>query len=389
MNVKDGRASGFTETLDLARSLTPDPSPGGRGERRAEMVGQPFPKLSISAALTRRVGADASRRSTRREFLLIALGAGALAAPLASFAQQQGRVRRIGFLGVSSASGYESRVAALRAGLRDLGYVEGKNIAIEFRWAEGKYERLPQLAAELVRSKVDVIVTYGTPGTLACKQATSTIPIVMATAGDAVATSLVASIARPGGNVTGSTFFNPELAAKRLELLRESLPRMRRVAALINPGNPAIGPVLQAMEPTAKSLKLELQKVEVRAPEAFDSVFSTMVAGRVDAVVVVEDGMLNANAKRIADLSVGKRLPLIGAPELAEFGALMAYGVDQLPMFRRAAFFVDKILKGAKPGDIPIERATKFEMILNLKTAKAFGIKFPQSILVRADRVIE
>lgn len=325
---------------------------------------------------------------TRRE-LLIAIGTGALAAPLASFAQQQGKVRRIGFLGVSTASGYESRIAALRAGLRALGYVEGTNVVIEFRWAEGKYERLPQLAAELVRSKVEIIVTYGTPGTLACKQATSTIPIVMATAGDAVATSLVASIARPGGNITGSTFFNPELAAKRLELLRESLPRTRRVAALINPGNPAIGPVLQAMEPTAKSLKLELQKVEVRAPEELESVFSTMVAGRVDAVVVVEDGMLNANAKRIADLSVGKRLPLIGAPELAEFGALMAFGVDQLPMFRRAAYFVDKILKGAKPGDIPIERATKFEMIVNLKTAKAFGVKFPQSILVRADKVIE
>jgi putative ABC transport system substrate-binding protein len=323
-----------------------------------------------------------------RRRILIGLGAGALAAPLATFAQQ-GKVRHIGFLGVSSAAGYESRIAALRAGLRELGYVEGTNLAIEFRWADGKYERLPGLAAELVRSKVEIIVTHGTPGTLACKQATSTIPIVMATAGDAVATSLVASIARPGGNITGSTFFNPELAAKRLELLRESLPHMRRVAALINPANPAVGPVLQAMEPTAKSLKLELQKVEVQAPEQFESVFSAMVAGRVDAVVVVEDGMLNANAKHIADLSVGKRLPLIGAPELAEFGALMAYGVDQLPIFRRAAFFVDKILKGAKPGDIPIERATKFEMILNLKTAKAFSIKFPQSILVRADRVIE
>lgn len=325
---------------------------------------------------------------SRREFL-IAGGAGVLAVPLACFAQQQGKPRRIGFLGASSASGYASRVEALRAGLRELGYVEGKNIAIEFRWADGKYERLPGLAAELVQLKVDVIVTYGTPGTLACKQATTTIPIVMASAGDAVTTGMVASIARPGGNITGSTFYNPELAAKRLELLKEILPRMRRAAVLINPGNPGMAPVVKALESNAKALKVELQQVGVRGPEEFESAFSAMAAGRVEAVVVVEDGMLNANVRRIAELAAAKRLPAAGMPELAEAGGLMAYGVDQLQMFARAAYFVDRIFKGTKAGDIPIERATKFETIVNQKTATALGIKFPQAILVRADKVIE
>jgi ABC-type uncharacterized transport system substrate-binding protein len=326
---------------------------------------------------------------TRRKFLFVS-GAAlcALTVPLAPLAQQ-GKVRRIGFLGASSASGYAPQVEALRAGLRELGYVEGKNISMEFRWAEGKYEQLPELAAELVRLKVDVIVTHGTPGTLACKQATTIIPIVMASAGDAATTGMVASIARPGGNITGSTFYNPELAAKRLELLKEILPRMRRAAVLINVGNPGMAPVVKALEPAAKALKLELQQVAVRGPEEFESAFSAMVAGRIDAVVVIEDGMLNANALRIAQLAAAKRLPAVGMPELAEAGGLMAYGVDQLRMFRRAAYFVDRIFKGTKAGDIPIERATKFETILNQKTAKALGIKFPQAILVRADRVIE
>ena len=327
--------------------------------------------------------------NTRRK-LLLAGGAGlcALAAPLASLAQQR-KVRRIGFLGASSASGYAPQVEALRAGLRDMGYVEGKNIVIEFRWADGKYDRLPELAAELVRLKVDVIVTHGTPGALACKQATTTIPIVMAVAGDVATTGMVASIARPGGNITGSTFYNSELAAKRLELLKEILPRMRRAAVLINSANPGMEPVLKAMEPVAKALKLDLQQVGVRGPEEFESAFSAMVAGHIDAVVILEDGMLNANIRRIAELAAGKRLPAIGLPELAKAGGLMAYGVDQLQMFRRAAYFVDKIFKGTKAGDISIERATTFETILNLKTAKALGIKFPQSILVRADKVIE
>jgi len=327
---------------------------------------------------------------TRRDFL-IAGGAGLylLAGPPASFAQSSGRIRRIGFLGTGTAAGMAGWLEALRGGLRELGYVEGRNLSIEYRWADGKYERAPELAAELVRLNVEVLVTHGTPGTRAAKGATATTPIVMATAGDAVLVGLVASLARPGRNVTGSTFFNPELAAKRLELLREALPRVTRVAVLINPDNPAMGPVLQAMRPTAKSLKLDLQSIEVRGPADFEKGFKAMADKHVGAVVIVEDGMINANIQAVAALATGLRLPSIGMPELAEAGGLMAYGVNFSEMYRRAAVFVGKILKGAKPGDLPIERATKFETVLNQKAAKALAITFPRSVLVRADRMIE
>ena len=326
---------------------------------------------------------------TRRR-LVIALGAGALAAPLASFAQQQpAKVARIGFLGAGYAIGQMAPVEALRASLRDLGYVEGKNIFIEYRWADGKYDRLPDLAAELVRLKVDVLVTYGTPGTRAAKQATTTIPIVMATSGDAVAVGLVASLARPDGNVTGLTFFDPELSAKRLELLKEAMPRLTRVAVLLNPDNPAKGPSLQAMGITAKSLKVGLQQFDVRGPNEFERAFSAMAKGRVNAVWIHQDPMLYANIKVIANLAAKQRLPSIGFPEFAEAGGLIGYGVNFLELYRRAAVFVDKILKGAKPGDLPVERPTKFELVINLKTAKALGIKIPQTLLQRADKVIE
>jgi putative ABC transport system substrate-binding protein len=321
--------------------------------------------------------------------LLIAIAAGSFAAPFGSLGQQPAKVRRIGFLGTGTAAGMASWVEALRAGLRELGYAEGRNIAIEYRWADGKYERAPALAQELVRLNVEVLVTHGTPGTRAAKAATTTIPIVMATAGDAVLVGLVASLARPGGNVTGSTFFNPELAAKRLELLKETLPRITRVAALVNPDNPAMGPVRQAMEPTAKALKLELQPFEVRRAGDLESAFSAMAAKHIGGVVIVEYGMINANAAAIGALAAKTRLPAIGFTELAQAGGLMAYGVSFPEMYRRAAVFVDKILKGAKPGDLPIERPSRFETVVNLKTAKALGITIPQSVLVRADRVIE
>jgi putative ABC transport system substrate-binding protein len=324
-----------------------------------------------------------------RRKLLVALGAGTLAAPLTSFAQQKGKVWRIGFLGPTSASGIAPRVEALRAGLRDLGYVEGKNIVIEFRWAEEKYERLPELAAELVRLKVDVIVTYTTPGILSAKSATTTIPIVMAIASDAVAQGLVASLARPGGNVTGMTGFIPEVTAKRLELLKDAFPRTRQVAVLFNSDNPAQIASLRAMEATAASLKLELQQFGVRGPGEFDSVFAAMAKRRVDAVVTTDDPVLVANFGAIAKLAAKMRLPSIGLPELAEAGGLMAYGTSRLDTFRRAAYFVDRILKGAKPADLPVEQPTRFETVLNLKTAKALGIQFPQAVLARADRVIE
>jgi putative tryptophan/tyrosine transport system substrate-binding protein len=325
-----------------------------------------------------------------RRKLLVALGVGALATPLTAFAQQKGKVWRIGFLGTASASGYAGRVDALRAGLRDLGYVEGKNIVIEFRWAEGKYERLPELAAELVRLKVEIIVAQGTPGILAAKNATTTIPIVMPASADPVAVGLVASLARPGGNVTGMTGFGPEGAAKRLELLKDALPRTRLVAVLLHPDNPVgMKVTFPAMEVTAKSLKLELQQFLVRGLGEFDSAFAAMAKRRVDAVVSTDDPVLVANAVAIAKLAVKMRLPLVGIPEFAEAGSLLAYGVNRLDLFRRAAYFVDKIIKGTKPGDIPVEQATRFETVVNLKTAKALGVTIPQSFLLRTDRVIE
>jgi putative ABC transport system substrate-binding protein len=282
-----------------------------------------------------------------------------------------------------------SRIDALRAGLRELGYVEGKNIAIEYRWAEGKYDRLPQLATELVQLKVEVIVTHGTPGTRAAKQATSTIPIVMAVSGDAVLTGLVASMARPGGNVTGSTFFSPEITAKRLELLKETLPGLSQVAVVVNPGNPLASTHLKGTAPVAKSLKVGLHSVEARSPAEFESAFGAMATKQVDGVVVTDDTILVANAKALADLALKRRMPLIGGAEFAEAGGLIAFGANIPAMYGHAAVLVGKILKGAKPADLPIEQATKFEFVVNLKTASALKLKIPQSILVRANRVIE
>ena len=288
-----------------------------------------------------------------------------------------------------TADDYGNQLDALRQGLRDLGYVEGNNIVIEYRWAEGKYDRLPELAAELVRLDVSVIVTHGTPGSLAAKRATSTVPIVMAIIGDAIATGLVQSIARPGANITGSTFFFPELNAKRLEFLKEAMPRIRRVGVLVNPDNPAYLPALKAMEAAAKSLQLEIHPFAVKEPGQFASAFSAMAERRMEAVEVVDDRMLIANGTTIANLAITRGLPVIGGRDITDGGGLMAYAVDFAPMYRRAASFVDKILKGAKPADLPVEQATKFELVVNLKTAKALGLTVPATVLARADEVIE
>jgi ABC-type uncharacterized transport system substrate-binding protein len=303
--------------------------------------------------------------------------------------QQVERVYRIGFLGTSSAVAQANRVEALRAGLRDLGYMEGKNIVIEFRWAEGRSDRLPDLAAELARSTVDVLVTGGTPAILAAKQATTTIPIVMAGSGDAVASGLVASLARPGGNVTGSTDSVPELMVKVLELLKEIMPRTRRVAVLVVPRNPSLTPVLQALENAAGSLRVEVQKFETREPREFEGAFGRMATSRVDALVVTTDYLFNDNIRMIADLAAKRRLPAAGAKELAEAGGLIGYGLNFPEMYRRVAYFVDKILKGAKPQDLPVHQPTKFDLIVNLKTAKALGLRIPPSLLARADHVLE
>jgi putative ABC transport system substrate-binding protein len=305
--------------------------------------------------------------------------------------QPPARIARIGFLGVASASAPASvaRVAALRTGLRDLGYVEGKNLTIDFRWAEGKHGRLPELAAELVRLKVDVIIAQGTPGASAAKQATTTIPIVVPIVADPVSTGLVASLARPGGNVTGLTWFSHEVSAKRLELLRDALPRTKRVAVLINPDNPSNAPILRAMELAAGSLKLEIPQFGARGPGELEGVFATMVAKRVDALTIIDDAMLIGNARAIATLAVRNRLPLIAFTEVVEAGGLMGYGASFPGMFQHAATYVDKILRGARPGDLPVERATKFELMINLKTARTLGLTLPPAFLQRADQLIE
>jgi putative tryptophan/tyrosine transport system substrate-binding protein len=323
----------------------------------------------------------------RRAFIAGLVGAAAWS--IAARAQQAGKVFRIGFLGSPSAASLPERIEAFRAGLRNLGYQEGRDITIEYRWADGRLDQLPVLAAELVRLNVDVIVTHGHPGILAAKQATATIPIVMALSGDAVASGLVSNIARPEGNVTGLTFFTPELAVKRLELLKESVPGLTEVGVLLNPANPISDPILPAMEVAAQSLKLELAQFAVRNPAEFEGSFAEMAARRVGALVVLEDSMLIAHAQAIANLALQQRLPSIGFSEFAIAGGLMAYAVNFPDMFRRAAAYVAKILKGAKPGDLPVEQPTKFETILNLKTAKAIGFDVPTALLLRADEVIE
>jgi putative ABC transport system substrate-binding protein len=305
-------------------------------------------------------------------------------------AQQPAKLPTIGLLGAASASSYAPFVDAFRQGIRDRGYVEGKSVAVEYRWAEGKYDRLPDLAAELVGLKVDVILTHGTPGTQAAKQATATIPIVMTVVGDPVGSGLVASLARPGGNITGTSILAPEVGGKRLELLKEALPRVSRVAVLANADNAVHGLTVNFIEKLAPTLKTHLQQVQVRAPSEFDKAFSSMVAKRADALFVLEDAMLNDRAKQIADRAVKSRLPtMFGFGGAVDVGGLMAYEASWSDLWRRSATFVDKILRGAKPAELPIEQASRFQLVINLKTAKQIGVTIPQSVLFRADKVIK
>ncbi len=325
----------------------------------------------------------------RREFITL-LGGAMAAWPLVAQAQQAGKVARIGFLGATSPAGYGARVEALRAGLRELGYIEGTNLVLEYRWAEGNYDRLPALLAELIRSNVDIIVTHGTPAALAAKQATASIPIVVGIIGDPVASGVVGSVARPGGNITGSSFFSPELDAKRVELLKEAMPQLTRVATLINPDNPVYaGPQGHVPEQTARSLDLHLQRFGVRATNELEGAFENMQRQGAQAVSVADDALLQENIAVIAALANKARLLSIGSREFARAGAVIGYGIDFVAALRRAAVFVDKILKGSKPADLPIEQASKFEFVLNLKSAKALGLELPTAILLRADEVIE
>ena len=325
--------------------------------------------------------------STRRRLLVAA--AMALAVPRPLFAQAPSKVVRVGFLVATTRSGYATRIEGVRAGLRELGYVESKNLAIEYRFADDRYERLAALAAELVALKVDVLLTGGTPSAQALKRVTATIPIVVGAISDPVATGLVPSLARPGGNITGTMFFVQELGAKRLEMLRQALPGLKRIAVLMNADNASMPPVEREMRAAAQRLGVELQRHDVRAPADFERAFAAMTAGSAEALVIVEDAMLNANSRALGAAATAKRLVSIGAPEVAEGGGVFAYGVNQVEMFRRAAHFIDKIVKGAKPAELPIERVSTFELTVNMKAAKALALAVPQPVLIRADRVIE
>jgi putative tryptophan/tyrosine transport system substrate-binding protein len=325
---------------------------------------------------------------TRRQFLAT-LGAGVtLTGPLPALAQPAG-MRRVGILVPAPRAGYEDRLQALRGGLRDLGYVEGRNVTYEYRSSEGRYELFPTLVAELVAMKVDVIVTGGTPASLAARKATTTIPIVIGAISDPVATGLVPSLARPGGNITGLMFFVAELCAKRLELLKQVLPRVKRVAALMHPDNASMAPVQLEMAQAGGALGVEVIRFDARASSEFEDVLSAMVARRADAVVIVEDALFNVHAGRLGALATTKRLPSIGLDSVALGGGLLSYGVNQIDMFRRAATYIDKIFKGARPADLPIERSSTFDLIVNLRTARQLGIAVTPEIRLRANQVIE
>jgi putative ABC transport system substrate-binding protein len=326
----------------------------------------------------------------RREF--IALVGGAIWCPTGVRAQQQtGKVHRIGFLGVTSPSDRPSLLDAFRQGLRELGWVEGQNIVIDYRFAEDRLDRLPDLAAELVRLKVDIIISFGTQGVTAAKNATATIPIVMIGVRDPVGIGLIASLARPGGNVTGvSGSAGLEIVTKQLELLKETVPKAHRVAILSNPANAYHQLAIREVSVAAGSLGVQLRLLEARGPNEFDGAFAAMAKERVGALLVVSDVIFNNHRTRLADLAARSRLPAAyGVRESVEAGGLMSYGTSFLDLHRRSAAYVDKILKGAKPADLPVEQPTKFELVINLKTAKALGLTVPPTLLARADEVIE
>ena len=313
-----------------------------------------------------------------------------LAAPLDAQAPQSAKIAQIGFLSLSSPSGVALWRQAFRQGLTDLGWVEGKNVRIEYRYAEGRIERLPGLAADLVRLKVDVIVTALNTDALAAQKATSTIPIVMASAADPVGTGLVEGLARPGGNITGLTSIVPELAGKRLELLKEVVPNLSRVAVLWNPQGRTSTLSWKELQLPARTLGIELRSLEVRSVNDFDKAVADAARTRAGALAIMPDPVFVTNLKRIADLAAKSRLPSIyNLSEFVDAGGLVSYGPDQSDSFRRAATYVDKILKGARPADLPVEQATKFELVINLKTAKALGLSIPPSLQLRADRVVE
>jgi putative ABC transport system substrate-binding protein len=323
----------------------------------------------------------------KKKNLLVVLASVVLLSIQPTAAQQPKKVPRIGFQSAASPSANAARIEAFRQGLRDLGYVEGKNVVIEARFAEGKLDRLSEFAAEWVRLKVDVIVTAAPSSTRAAKEATSTIPIVMAYDSDPVGNGFVASLARPGGNITGLSALSPEISGKQLEFLKEIVPRLSHVAVLRTRPDAQVS---KEMELAAGALKVKLQYLDVLDPKDIETAFQTAGKGHADAVLVLASPILESHRKQIADLAAKSRLPTIyHVPEFVEAGGLMSYGVSFIDLYRRAAAYVDKILKGAKPADLPVEQPQKFELIINLKAAKQIGLTIPPNVLARADKVIK
>jgi putative ABC transport system substrate-binding protein len=327
-------------------------------------------------------------RQVRRRRLLIAMAA-LFAAPPAMPAEPQGKIPRIGFLIAETVPGTAGRIEAMRAGLRERGYVEGRNVVIDIRAADGTYERLPDLAENLVLLKADVIVAFGSKAVAAAKRATTTVPIVVPSSTDPVAMGYIKGLAQPGGNITGLAMMSTDLIIKRMELLKECVPRIKRLASISNPANASSTLALEVMRANAAQLKLDLKPFEARAAKDFDNMFSAIAKAHVDAALVSQDTLFRAHFKELAALAAKHRIPSAGAKEYAEAGGLIGYSADDAELFRRGAYFVDRILKGAKPSELPVERPMRFELVVNQKTAKALGITIPQSVLIRADRVIE
>jgi putative tryptophan/tyrosine transport system substrate-binding protein len=333
---------------------------------------------------------EATGNGKRSNVFGFALCAVLFALCMSAQAQQPPKISRIGFLSTTSPSNVPTRLEAFRQGLRDLGYVEGKNIVIEYRYAEGNIDRLPTLLDELVRLKVDVIVASGPSPTRAAKKATATIPIVMTWDYDPVGNGYVASLARPGGNITGLSTLAPEISGKQLELLKEIVPKLSRVAVLGTSTVPGNAEALRATELAAEALKVQLQYLDVLDPKDIETVFQAARKGRADAVLALASRVLLTDRTQVAELAVKSRLPAIyGEREHVEAGGLMTYGVSISDLFRRAATYVDKILKGAKPAHLPVEQPTKFEFVINLKAAKQIGLTIPPNVLARADKVIK
>jgi putative tryptophan/tyrosine transport system substrate-binding protein len=331
----------------------------------------------------------ASGEQMKKTFFGLTLCALLFALCLPAQAQQPKKTPRMGFLVGSSAAIQETRLNAFRQGLRELGYVEEKNIIIEYRYGEGKIDRLPALAAELVRLKVDIIVTAGPLATRAAKEVTNTIPIVMTVDIDPAGSGFVASLARPGGNITGLSTLSPEISGKRLELLKEIIPTLSRVAVFGTSTSPGNSQELREVELAAGALGVKLQYLDVLNPKDIETAFQTTVKGQADAVLVLQSPVFSSQRKQFTELATKSRFPAIyNSPEYVEDGGLMSYGVSFTDLFRRAATYVDKILKGARPADLPVEQPTKFEFVINLKAAKQIGLSIPPNVLAQADRVI-